>query len=318
MNKLLKLEKSLLETIGKYDKHLVKAAKPDPLKRQAEVRDIVQGALRSKLQSQSSDPLLNKHFGVLFKNLSDIQSSKVLSNAEILAHNNTSEDIIRLFDSMYYQSLTTFNMACTVLKDRRIKTLDDINHFCRIIDQGGTILRKWTLTQRESFQLIAANKMWISNLRVAAVAKLKHDYTNIWKNRLVSDPELNADFLYKLARALIDTRAVPIEVLVANNTQNWRNLAVFWRISWDKFPYHLISSKPQFVAALEYTTNKYTKQDLLRNSDFASLNFVPVSAKSAFSEWEMALYTVASQIEDTKLMGMIASPIPYMPSIDHH
>lgn len=293
MKRLLRLE----QQIGKYGERLV-ASPPASTSQNQWVVNEIRTMLDKKMAAHSSQPELTQHFSELFGGLEKIASpSKHLKDP--LAPSNTQTEILEAFDEKYYKGQASFAFTMKVLKDKRITAVD---HFTKAVVQGGTILRSWTSSQKETFHLHIANKLWILGRRDDARAKLSADYQQSWRHHLIQGT-LPKSTLELLLRAIIATRSIPLTEIINDTARNWQGMYLIWRLTYPN-PLRAEAEDSSLLQALNHVSNiQLNSASTVSLPD--CLNFVPSNPKHAPQQIRSALLHFAQDTKDKELLDLL-------------
>lgn len=305
MKRFQRLEK-FVERIGRYGDKFIKT--PEKAPKNKWIVNEIRTILDQRMSEHSSKPELTQHFNELFCGLDKITTHNKTNSKDPLDPSNSEEDIIDAFDRMYFRGESTFKFTSKMLADPRVK---NIEHFSKAVAQGGTILRRWTVQQREMFQLHVANKLWISNRRNDAAAKMASDYHSFWRDHLLNmnaQTQLSKQELRRLCVALIATKAVPVQDLLSNAQSNWRSIFVLWQ--------SLVQTKAHFNEEIDVDDEHlwHALTHIYPGSDEPSspltklpnsLSFVPTSPSGAEQQIRSGLLRYAQQERDGKLLDLL-------------
>lgn len=273
-------------------------------RRPPNISRLVQDVLNDNLSQRSSDASVDDHFARLFENLESAVAHRTYTLHDTLAPMLSESQILRRFDSTYFAGHSTFATACAVLADPRIAGLSSIEHLCNSVRRGGTIMHLWAPSERERFQLHAANKLWKLGLRAESQKKLRADYAQVWRRRMAAEPALDATTLLQLVKALVATRAVSANDMVAHCGNNWRNLAAIWLLLGPQFPTALVPGPTS--AALRHVSTQYPRD---------AFTFLPPAACSARALLDMALHAFALEHSDAALLRILSDDVPCSPRL---
>lgn len=158
--------------------------------------------LDTQIERQSSNPTLHTHFNQLFAGLDTLSEPPApLHLKEGLSPDRTESDILKWFDKFYYQGKISLKVALAVLKDPRVKHIDQLVHQ---INNGGILIR-WSKADKHFFQLNVANKYWRLGQRDLARQYVYSDFDTYWMPELESD-SLSPSRLSILLRAVVATQ----------------------------------------------------------------------------------------------------------------
>lgn len=158
--------------------------------------------LDTQIERQSSNPTLHTHFNQLFAGLDTLSEPPApLRLKEGLSPDKTEQEILKWFDKFYYQGKISLKVALAVLKDPRIKHIDQLVHQ---INNGGILIR-WSKADKQFFQLNVANKYWRLGQRELAKQHVYADFDTYWIPELEGD-HLSPSRLSILLRAVVATQ----------------------------------------------------------------------------------------------------------------